>query len=512
MSKASRRPTREKRKVVPAKERRRAQRDLSDKREKEGYTKLSHPTNSNHKCTYKTVEEERLARNEATTEQVRVLRAIVPQLIRRFSKMEDTRNPKKTKYKMTVLMLYGILSFVLQMSSSREATREMSRAMFWENLQLLFPEFGDNAEAPHHETLKRLLSGMDVNEISDFHVELIKKWIKGKKFKNYLVNNHYLVSVDGTQKMCRDRLWDAECLQRTFNKGEDNENTQYYVYVLQATLTLSGGMSIPLMTEFLSYSEGDADRDKQDCETKSFHRLAKRLKEAFPHLRIMVLLDGLYPNGPVFEACLKNNWQFMIVLPDKVLKDVMTEFEAIAELEPKDRHSRIWGDRKQHFKWANGIDYYFGPNNKKKVTIHVVECRETWEEIEQEGTNTVKKDSRHVWISSDPLDQWNVHERCNLSARARWTIETGFLIEKHHGYNFEHCFSYNWNAMKGYHYLMQLGHMFNVMARRSKIIDVMIKDLGMRGFIRFVCRSIASPWLDSDFVKERLGLANLSYG
>jgi hypothetical protein len=36
----------------------------------------------------------------------------------------------------------------------------------------------DNPEAPHHRTLARLLANMDVNEISDFHQELIRKWIK----------------------------------------------------------------------------------------------------------------------------------------------------------------------------------------------------------------------------------------------------------------------------------------------------------------------------------------------
>lgn len=53
----------------------------------------------------------------------------------------------------------------------------------------------------------------------------------------------------------------------------------------------------------------------------------------------------------------------------------------------------------------------------------------------------------------------NVHERCNLGARHRWGIETGFLVEKHHGYSYEHCFAYHWNAMKGYHALMRLAHL-----------------------------------------------------
>jgi hypothetical protein len=54
-------------------------------------------------------------------------------------------------------MIYGILTFVFQMSSCREANRQMSQPMFWQNLKFFFPEIED---LPHHDTLKRLLPDM----------------------------------------------------------------------------------------------------------------------------------------------------------------------------------------------------------------------------------------------------------------------------------------------------------------------------------------------------------------
>jgi hypothetical protein len=258
------------------------------------------------------------------------------------------------------------------------------------------------------------------------------------------------------------------------------------------------------MSEFLTYRENGSSTSKQDCELKAFHRLAERIKKTFPALRIIVILDGLYPNGPVMERCRKYNWQYMIVLQDKSLPTVHDEFEAISELEPQDRYSRLWGNRRQKFRWANHIEYCFGPNGKKTGVVHVVECMETWQEIEKGDTGIVEKSARHLWISSEPLHRLNLHERCNLCARSRWTIETSFLVEKHHGYQYEHCFSYDWNAMKGYHCLMQLGHMFNTMARYSERLAKIVKDTGIRGLIRFVRESIASPWLDRAWIKEQL--------
>jgi hypothetical protein len=93
------------------------------------------------------------------------------------------------------------------------------------------------------------------------------------------------------------------------HENAENEQVQQYVYVLEANLAFHNGLSIPLMSEFLSYGEGDpdehknSDEHKQDCERQAFKRLAERLKQYFPRLPVMVLLDGLYPNGPVMEQC-----------------------------------------------------------------------------------------------------------------------------------------------------------------------------------------------------------------
>lgn len=499
MSKPSRRPNREKIKAE-RKERKRAQKELREELKGKGFNVSSHSTISNHKCQFASVEEEGAVRNEAVWEQLKVFRAKLPHLLRRFSKIPDPRNPKKTKHKLTVLLLYGILEFVLQMSSSREATREMSRPMFWENLKAVFPEL---EEAPHHDTLKRLLQQIDVEEIEGTQIELIRDWIRNKKFQRYLINGCYPIALDGTQKLARDWLWDEECLQRTVGAGE-TQKSQYYVYVLQANLAFQGGMSIPLMSEFLTYPQDGGATSKQDCELKAFHRLAERIKKAFPALRIILFMDGLYPNGPAMRRCRQYKWQYMIVLQDKSLSTVQGEFEAISALEPKNRYSRLWGNRRQEFRWANDIEYCFGSNGKKTEIIHVVECMETWQEIEKGGTRVISKSGRHLWISSEPLSGLNLHERCNLGARSRWTIETGFLVEKRHGYQYEHCFSYEWKVMKGYHYLMQLGHMFNTMARYSERLAKIIKDTGIRGLIRLVRESIASPWLDRAWIKERL--------
>ena len=511
MRKRSRRPNREAIKEG-IRDRKKAQRELREAQKAQGLDVLSSATISNCKCPYKTPEEEGSARLDALTQQIKAYRAQLPVLLARLSKIKDPRNPKKIKHKLTVLMIYGVLCFAFQMASRREATREMTRPMFMANLRALFPELED---LPHHDTLARLLAQIDVADLERAHIEMIRHLIRSKKFERYLIKGCCPIAIDGTQKFKRSDLWDVDCLERkvrTKSKSDDDaeepeEKNQYYVYVLEANLAFQNGMVIPLLSEILSYTEGDNKNDKQDCERRAFRRLAARLKKIFPRLSIMVLLDGLYPNGPVMELCRKYNWDFMIVLQDDSLPLVWEEMEGLKDQQPENRFHQNWGNRRQRFRWVNDIDYrYTCPvtGKEKQHLLHAVICEESWEEIAPGSTDVVTKISRHVWLSDEPLHKRTVHERCNLGARHRWGIESGILVEKHQGYQYEHCFSYDWKVMCGYHYLMRLGHALNVIARHSYALAKYVRELGVRGLIAFVRSTIAGPWITAGPCQLRL--------
>jgi hypothetical protein len=91
-----------------------------------------------------------------------------------------------------------------------------------------------------------------------------------------------------------------------------------------------------------------------------------------------------------------------------------------------------------------------------------------------------------------------------MGARHRWGIEEGFLVEKWQGYQYEHLFSHDWNAMRGYHFLMRLGHMLNLLVQYSEGMKKFARRLGARGWIRFVRETMAAPWLDPQEMLRRL--------
>lgn len=445
-------------------------------------------------CPYSSVAEEAEARTYAATEHARLIRSQLLAVLPRLCSIKDLRQPKKIKHTLTVLMLYGILVFVHHFASRREANAEITRPMFEQNLRLLFPELDS---LPHADTLYRLLCKIDVSQIEQAHIDLVRRLIRKKKFASYLINNCYPIAIDGTQKLSNCKFWSDSLQQRQVAAApSDTPQTpryQFYVYVLEANLCFHNGMVIPLMSEFLDYQNGDSEQNKQDCEQRAFHRLAERIKQAFPKLPIMLLLDGLYPTGPVMARCQQYNWDFMIVLKDGSLPAVWREYRGLQTLLHDQQYLQNWGERKQCFRWANDIRYEYGSNDQHHLTLHVVVCHEEWLDRDEKNT-IVTKTGTHAWISSRKLWPNNLHQRCNLAARHRWGIEISNLVEKHQGYRYEHLFAQNWNAMRGYHYLMRLAHLLNTLARFSSALAKQHLELGVRAFIRFLRSTLSGPW------------------
>jgi hypothetical protein len=495
MSKPSRRPTREARKEHTQK-RREAQQCLRAAQAQAGVVPLRRASVSNRLCPYPTEADEQAAREEAVAGQLGVFRQLLPKLLKDLGHIPDPRQPKKVKHKLTVVLLYGLLSFVLQMSSRREANRELSRPAFVATLQELFPEL---ETLPHADTLHRLLSQLDVTQLEQAHVAVIRRLIRGKKFRRYLITQCYPIAIDGTQKLVRSgQWWGEEWLERRRQTAE-GEQVQQYVYVLEANRVLHNGVSLPLLSEFLNYAEGDPDDHKQDCELKAFYRLAARLNAYFPRLPILLLLDGLYPNGPLMALCHQYRWQFMIVLPNACLPSVWEELKALKPRLPHQRTCQTWCGRQQRFWWVNHITYSYA-NDRKSLPVHVVGWEETWQEVDPESSELIDKQTQPVWLSSQPLDPHNVHARCNFGARRRWGIETSMQLEKCQGYHYEHAFSYTWNAMQGYHYLRRLAHLLNALALATKRVASQIRTQGVQAFLRFVRESCAHRWLQREWI------------
>lgn len=181
----------------------------------------------------------------------------------------------------------------------------------------------------------------------------------------------------------------------------------------------------------------------------------------------------------------------MINLPKNKLKD-------FAEILNKKRNSKKpipdqshYRKREQEFYWENHIIYGY----EWQLTIHLVGCFESYDEVNKETGDIEKHYSDHAWISSIPLHINNVHELCNLGARKMGLIEDSINTEKNRGYHYQHAFSYHWNAMQGYHYLMRLSHAINAISEFTKALKKYIKSLGCSATLKLIKDTLFNPWL-----------------
>ncbi len=233
------------------------------------------------------------------SKQARLRRQELPALLDQWARIPDPRDPRKRRHKLTVRLLYGLRMFVFQFASRRETNREMTRPQFLANLQLLFLLI---EALPHADTLYRRLRDIDLTPLEQAHVDLVRRLIRGKSFRRHLINHCHPIALDGSQKLAGDILWVEELLQRSVGK-DGTRHTQDFVYGLEASLVFHNGLVIPLLSEFLAHALGDSEAQKQDGELRGFARLSDQLKRLFPRLPILLVLDGLYANGPVMQRC-----------------------------------------------------------------------------------------------------------------------------------------------------------------------------------------------------------------
>lgn len=471
---------------------------------------LAPATLPNTKSSWTTTEEERADRIHAGEAHLQALRSQLEPLLRKLARIPDPRRPKSIRHKLTVLLVYGLFLFILQFASRREGNRELSRPGLWEAMRAVFPDL-DMPDTPHADTVNRLLARIPPESLEEALRDRIRSLIRHRKLQAFMVRRHYVIAIDGTQKLDRDRSWAPEAL-----RWRHGEGFRYTAHLLEAVMVCPQGVTLPIAAEFcantpeptanscddgnpstaVTADAGSPDRlaSKQDCEQQAFHRLATRLKKAFPHLKVLLVADGLYPNGPIMARCRRHKWDFMITLPDDSLKSVWREVNALHRLAPEQTLATSWGDRQQTFWWVNDVEYRYGQNERQRLCLHVVVCEEHWITKDREGQTTEHR-VRFAWVSGAPLSAANVVDRCNRAARHRWDIEEHILVCKHQGYQAEHVFSLNWNAMRGWHYLMMLACLLNTLACYSVGLWSLVRTRGFHGTLLFLRETYLSPWL-----------------
>ena len=444
----------------------------------------------NRKSATETPEEEAAFRQQIAENIAKIMKVMLRLLRPMIQELPEHRDLRYTTYPKEALFLYGVMMFAMRAESRRKATQFMTDPFIQENFRNIIP--GLEAVA-HNDTLANYLEHIDPEIIQNTYNDLLRKLFRNKEFKR--LTGQYIVLVDGSGRGSKDWKFSDRALHRKNQNGDI-----WLTYVLDAVLVLENGMVIPLCTQFLENNGGEFD--KQDCESKAWHRMAPKLHKIVGN-GATIIMDGLYASGPVIAQCRKYRWEYIITLKDGSMPSVAEESHRLMKYESSNRVESDNNGRHQIARWANSVEYMISKNHY--ACLNIVRMGESWvEEHPVTGKPTEFKTSTYQWISSMPLNKKNSLKICNLG-RTRWLIENNIKTEKHGGYGYEHYFSLDWDVNKAYYYFMKFGHFINVILMSSEELSSLVCALGGIGkFLEKVKLVFSGFVLDAESIQVAL--------
>ena len=381
-----------------------------------------------------------------------------------FSPVEDVRRAASIHYSLECVFSTGLLMFLCRLGARHMITSNLryDSVEINANYKLLF----DTESVPHGDTVNYLFCKVNPEQVQDCLHKMIRRLLRKKVLYPFrLLDKYFRIAIDGTRLFSFKERHCPHCLKTKHKNG----SVTYYHVVLEAKLLLPNGFAFSIMSEFVENEHEQVE--KQDCELKAFYRLAARLKAAFPQLPLVLLLDGLYANGEVFEICRRFSWKYLIVLKDDDLPVLHQEYKALRLLQTRNNRSLRPAPNillYQHFNWVKQVEYI--DTKRRKHLLNVIECRESLNPSYAE-----EKDRKFKFITNLNPTEKNVPLLCQ-GGRDRWKIENeGFNVQKNQDFELEHAYTKHPNGWKVFYLVLQMSTIMEQLLFKSNLLPDPLK-------------------------------------
>ena len=372
---------------------------------------------------------------------IRVIRRFFPDLWKLLKEVKDPRHQSYITYDGCTLMMVRILSAIFYISSMRKSSEELNTNIAIKNISAISRQ--ELEEIPYWETINNYLKRVDSSELQEKICQLVRHLIRSRAFEDSKIRGQYWqILIDGSGLISSRKELNGKYTFKVHNKGTADEWIEYCYYVLEAKLVLRSNIIVSIMTEFVENDE--EEYKKQDCERKASLRLMKRLRDMFPHLPLCITGDSLYACETFFRQCLEYKWKYLVRYKAGSIPSVQQEFDSLKKIEQNERHLTM-NNIEYQLDYVNGIDY-------RGILLNYAYCVE---KVPNKGETTF------IFLTNMPITEKNIFETIQ-DGRRRWMIENqGFNSQKNHGFNLEHLFSRDYQAMKNHYYLIQIAHIIS---------------------------------------------------
>ena len=338
---------------------------------------------------------------------------------------ESVPDPKKTaKIPLVDHLMSGLAIFGLKYPSLLQFDQGRADPIIRHNLQTLY----GIEQAPCDTYLRERLDDLDPRTLRKSFTKAFGLLQRGKGLEGFdYLNNHYLLSVDGTGYFSSDQIQCENCCAKHHRDGR----ITYYHQMLGAALVHPDHKEVfPIAPEPIMKQDGAT---KNDCERNAAKRLLTDVRREHPHLKLIVLEDALASNGPHIRHLQELNLRFILgakASDHQYLFDWVNTSRQTQWYEYTDESNTL-----HRFRFLNGV-----PLNDANYDLEV-NFIEYWE-VSKSG-----KTQHFSWVTDFVITQDRLTPLMR-AGRARWRIENEtFNTLKNHGYHFEHNFGH------GYHHL-----------------------------------------------------------
>ena len=382
-----------------------------------------------------------------------VLNQYFPELISKFNGLTDLRNQSYVKYQMKVIFIVRLMGLMCGMKSMQGMTRELNTEEAIKNIAKVCGL--ELEEIPHCDTINDVFEKVKVEEIEKIRKYMITKLIRGKMIQKYKIRDkYYHIIVDGTGLATSRKKYNENCLVKNKKDKNGKEYQEYSTYVLEAKLVV-GEMVFSIGSEFVE--NVNENETKQDCETKAFKRLAEKIKDEYPKLKILISGDALYANKPVLDICKEKGWKYIIRFKEGAIPSLYNEFETVVA---KANESAI-----KDYEYVTGLDY-------QEEKVNIIKYTDK------------KKGTEFVYITDLPITNKNIKATITIGRR-RWKIENeGFNIQKNGTFDIGHLYSKNQVAIKVHYLMIQIAHILRQLLEKGvtniKELKLKLKEISQK--------------------------------
>lgn len=344
--------------------------------------------------------------------------SLLADIYRCFQKVPDPRQlPSNVSISFTDVLMSGLAVFGLKFPSLLKY--DQSRKTLDRNLLSLY-----HIKTPPSDTyMRERLDELDPRLIRPVFKKMFSKVQRGKCLENFeFLDGHYLVSLDGTGEFSSSTVCCPQCCKKEHKDG----SVTYYHQMLGACIVHPDQPNvIPLCPEAIQNSDGSA---KNDCERNASKRFIEHLRREHPHLKVIILGDGIASNAPYIRILKEHNMKFLLSAKPGDHQALFAGLDASEEA----IYHEISDDKGflHQFRFLNDV-----PLNKSNpnVRVNVLEYMQT----DLKGKETV-----FAWVTNIHITQKNAFALMK-GGRARWKIENEtFNTLKNLGYNLEHNYGH----------------------------------------------------------------------